>query len=144
MERKRLNWLKSLIGQSTRNSPSPFAHWLDGTLLEVEIGQVAVEYAVREDMANPMGMLHGGVISGILDDIIGTAVASLDKEQHYVSINLAVDFINASRVGDLVTARAEIVRNGRTVVYAKASLYNAKNVLLATCTSNLVQVPTRS
>ena len=69
MENKRLAWLQAHIGKSTKNSPSPFAHWLDGVLEQAELGEVAVRFAVRPDMTNPFGMLHGGVISGMLDDV---------------------------------------------------------------------------
>lgn len=143
MDKPKLTWLKAHIGKSTKNSPSPFAHWLDGTLEEAELGKIAVRFEVRPDMTNPHGMLHGGVISGMLDDAIGTAVASLDKEQGFVSINLSVDFLQAAKATDQVLARAEITRNGRTVVYARAELLNHSNKILAIATSNLVAIPTK-
>lgn len=141
MENKRLDWLKAHIGQSTKMSPSPFAHWLNGTLEEAEFGKIAVRFAVRPDMTNPLGLLHGGVIAGMLDDVIGTAVATLGKEQAFVSINLSVDFLQAAKVTDEVLARAEVTRNGRTVVYLKAELLHHNNSLLALASSHMVAVP---
>ena len=143
MDNPRLDWLKAHIGKSTKNSPSPFAHWLDGILEEVEFGQLSIRFKVRPDMTNPHGMLHGGVIAGMLDDVIGTTVASLNKEQPFVSINLSVDFVQAARVSDEVIAKAKVLRNGRTVVYLQGELYNASGKLLASATSNLVAVPTK-
>lgn len=144
MDNPRLEWLKAHIGKSTKNSPSPFAHWLDGILEEVEFGQLSIRFRVRPDMTNPHGMLHGGVIAGMLDDVIGTTVASLNKEQPFVSINLSVDFVQAARVSDEVIAKAKVLRNGRTVVYLQGELYNASGKLLASATSNLVAVPTKN
>jgi acyl-coenzyme A thioesterase 13 len=143
MENKRLAWLQAHIGKSTKNSPSPFAHWLDGVLEQAEFGEVAVRFAVRPDMTNPFGMLHGGVISGMLDDVIGTAVASLNKEQAFVSLNLVVDFINAAKVSDEVVAKAKVIRNGRTVIYVQAELIHHSDKILAKATSNLVAVPSK-
>ncbi len=144
MDNPKLSWLKAHIGKSTKNSPSPFAHWLDGILEEVEFGQLSIRFTVRPDMTNPHGMLHGGVISGMLDDVIGTTVATLDKEQPFVSINLSVDFVQGARVSDEVIAKAKVIRNGRTAVYVQAELFNQSAKLLAVATSNLVAVPQRS
>jgi acyl-coenzyme A thioesterase 13 len=144
MDNPKLTWLKAHIGKSTKNSPSPFAHWLDGILEEVEFGQLSIRFTVRPDMTNPHGMLHGGVISGMLDDVIGTTVATLDKEQPFVSINLSVDFVQGARVSDEVIAKAKVIRNGRTAVYVQAELFNQSAKLLAVATSNLVAVPKRS
>ncbi len=144
MDNPKLSWLKAHIGKSSKNSPSPFAHWLDGILEEVEFGQLSIRFTVRPDMTNPHGMLHGGVISGMLDDVIGTTVATLDKEQPFVSINLSVDFVQGARVSDEVIAKAKVIRNGRTAVYVQAELFNQSAKLLAVATSNLVAVPQRS
>ena len=144
MDNPKLTWLKAHIGKSTKNSPSPFAHWLDGILEEVEFGQLSIRFTVRPDMTNPHGMLHGGVISGMLDDVIGTTVATLDKEQPFVSINLSVDFVQGARVSEEVIAKAKVIRNGRTAVYVQAELFNQSAKLLAVATSNLVAVPQRS
>ena len=105
---------------------------------------MSIRFKVRPDMTNPHGMLHGGVISGMLDDVIGTTVASLNKGQPFVSINLSVDFVQAARLSDEVVARAKVIRNGRTVVYLQAELLNNFGKLLATATSNLVAVPTKN
>lgn len=143
MDNPRLDWLKAHIGKSTKNSPSPFAHWLDGILEEAELGVISIRFKVRPDMTNPHGMLHGGVISGMLDDVIGTTVASLNKPQPFVSINLSVDFVQSARVSDEVIAKARVLRNGRTVVYVQAELFNNAGKLLAVSTSNLVAVPAK-
>lgn len=144
MDNPKLSWLKAHIGKSTKNSPSPFAHWLDGILEEVEFGQLSIRFTVRPDMTNPHSMLHGGVISGMLDDVIGTTVATLDKDRPFVSINLSVDFVQGARVSDEVIAKAKVIRNGRTAVYVQAELYNQSAKLLAVATSNLVAVPQRT
>lgn len=143
MDNPRLAWLQAHIGKSTKNSPSPFAHWLDGILEEAAFGKVSVRFAVRPDMTNPHNILHGGVISGMLDDVIGTAVASLNKPQAFVSINLSVDFLQAAKVTEEVIAKAEVTRNGRTVVYVRAELIHQSGKILAVATSNLVSVPVK-
>lgn len=131
-------WLKHHVGKSTEHSPSPFGRWLNGLLLEAETGYVAVEYLVRPEMGNPLGGLHGGVSSAIIDEVIGMMLVTLDADHFYTSVNLAVDFIGNIRVGEKIITRAKLVRQGSKIVNAEAVIENENGALLAKATSNLV------
>ena len=73
-----LEFFKSNIGKtSSEMSPSAFGRWLNGTLIAVEEGELTVEVIVREDMCNPGGILHGGVATGMMDDLIGMTTFSM-------------------------------------------------------------------
>lgn len=84
------------------NSPSAVSRWIGGTLRSVQEGEVAIDIPIRVDMTNPAGILHGGVLSLIMDDVIGTAVYSLGKENFYTTVNLVVDYLNSSQPGELL------------------------------------------
>jgi acyl-coenzyme A thioesterase 13 len=113
----RIDFLRGLIGTSMSQSPSPVARWLNGTLREVEQGKLVADYIVREDMTNPMGTLHGGTASMIMDDIVGTMVYSLGREYGYTSVNLNCDFLNPARVGEKLVATANVIRPGKNIVH---------------------------
>ena len=70
MENKRLQLLKDFIGKPFSGSPSPFAKWLNGTVISVDENSVEFQFEVRKEMTNPAGTLHGGVICGMFDDCI--------------------------------------------------------------------------
>lgn len=136
---QRLAIFQSLIGQPISQSLSGIGRWLSGTLLEVAEGRTVAGYVVRPDMVNPMQVLHGGVASAILDDLCGLTVFALGREFGYTSVNLTVDFLNPARLGDALTAEANVVRAGRNIVHVEGRITSDTGKLIAKCSTNLVQ-----
>ncbi|RYF77151.1 MAG: PaaI family thioesterase [Cytophagaceae bacterium] len=135
----RLALFQSLIGQSMPQGLSGFGRWLNGTLLEVEAGRMVARYVIRDDMVNPMQVLHGGTASAVLDDICGLTVFAMGREFGYTSVNLAVDFLNAARLGETIVAEANVIRAGRNIIHMEGKLTNADGKLIAKCSTNLIQ-----
>ena len=134
-----LSFLQTQIGQSIfEHSPSPVAQWIGGKLIAIEEGKTTIELTVRKDMTNPLGTLHGGMTACILDEFIGMTVYLLDKEHHYTTGSLNVNYLRPARVGDTIFAEVEVVRNGKTIVFVSANLLNDKKELIAHATSNMV------
>ena len=133
--------MRARIGKKDSGSPSPFTHWLGCILKEVDPGKVTAELTVRKDMTNPVGKLHGGISSAILDDIIGATVFTLDSNNFYATINLNVDFLSSANLGDTITVTAEIIRQGRNIFNADAYLKSANGKIIAHATSNLYKIP---
>ncbi len=134
-----VRFLKPYIGRRDRPYDPPFTRWLDGVLTEVEEGEVTMEFMVREEMANPVGLLHGGVENAIIDDAIGIAVLTLGQRTFFMSVNLAVDYLGRAEVGETVIARARVLRRGRRVLNAQCELVNGDGAVIARGTSNLVR-----
>jgi uncharacterized protein (TIGR00369 family) len=135
-----LELLRASVNQEMTSSPSPVGRWLKGVLREVNDGSLKAEYVVREEMTNPAGILHGGIIATIMDDLIGTTVMSLGGEQFFVSLNLVVDYLAAAKTGDTIIATSNIIKRGRTIINAECWLHNTDGKLLARGTSNLLKV----
>lgn len=131
-----LAMMEQHIGQSTAMSPSPYARWVNGTLIAVKEGEVTIELVVREEMTNPLGTLHGGVIAGVMDEFIGWATAT-EGVGPYASINLVVDFLRSVRLGDTVRITARVVRVGKHIVNAESEVTDVGGKVLARGTSNL-------
>ncbi|CCH54703.1 thioesterase superfamily protein [Fibrisoma limi BUZ 3] len=139
----RLDFFRSLIGQSTQHSPSPFGRWLHGTLQSVEPNRMVATYAVREEMTNPTGVLHGGAAAAIMDELVGMTVYALGREYAYTSVNLNVDFLSAARLNDVLTATAQIVRAGKNIIHCEATITAADGKIIAKCATNLLQTSVR-
>jgi len=138
-----LEILKQFTGQPMAKSPSPFGRWLHGILLDVASGEVTCSFEVREEMCNPLGLLHGGIAAAIADEVIGIAVASLDLPGRYVSINLTTDFMDSAKLGDTIYATATIDRAGKTLVHGTCRITHPKRQkVLAFSSSNLVALRT--
>jgi uncharacterized protein (TIGR00369 family) len=81
--------------------------------------------------------MHGGIITTILDEIMGMTLITVEIEHLYVTINLHVDFLFGAKAGEKVTAVSEVFRVGKKIANVEAKLYNAEGKLLAKSTSNL-------
>ena len=134
-----LAFMQTQIGQSMNQSPSPVARWLNGTLKAVSEGSLTVEFTVREEMTNPMGILHGGISAAMMDDVLGATVFSLGEENFFTSVNLNVDYLSSAKLGEVVTVQSRVVRKGRNIIHAECQVTNAEGKLLVKCTSNLLQ-----
>ena len=134
-----LDYFKSNIGKSFGDvSPSPFGRWLNGTLIEVEEGSLTAEYVVRKDMCNPGGIMHGGVATGIMDDLIGMTVFASGSQIFYSSVNLNVDFLYSARPDEKLIAKSKIVRMGKKIAHVEGEIRNETGQMVAKCTTNLV------
>lgn len=136
---KRLEYFRAMIGSGMQTSISPLGRWLNGTLRAVESGQLVAEYRVRDDMTNPAGVLHGGMASAILDDLIGAMVFTLGRENAYTSVNLNVDFLHAARAGETITATAQVLRAGKNIIHCEGRIVASDGKIIAKCTTNLIQ-----
>ena len=121
------------------NSPSPLGRWLNGTIRTVDYGRLVAEFTIRDEMTNPARVLHGGAAAAILDELIGVMVFSLGREYAYTSVNLAIDFLNAGRLGEVITATAEVIREGKNIIHCEGHLVAADGKIIAKCSTNLIQ-----
>jgi acyl-coenzyme A thioesterase 13 len=116
----------------------PLTKWLNGKILAAGRGEVTVQHLVRPEMANPTGLLHGGMMCAMLDDVIGMTSATLGHKGFLLSIDMNVNYLGKVLVGDVVIARGKITREGRTIVNAIAELKDKDGNLVATSSSNLL------
>jgi acyl-coenzyme A thioesterase 13 len=118
-------------------NPNPISTWLDGTLKKADMGSISVEFVVREDQCNHAGVLHGGIISTMLDELMGMTLITIEIDFLYVTINLHVDFLFGAKAGETVTVTSEVFRVGKKIANVEAKMYNAEGKILAKGTSNL-------
>ncbi len=138
---KPLALFQSFIGIDSSRSLSPLMRWLNPTLLSAAEGELEFSYSVRDEMANPMGILHGGTTAAIIDDALGAAVFSLGKPNKYTTVNLAVDYLGSAKVGETIIAKTAITKNGERIINANCEIWNAdKTRLLAVGRSNLMKL----
>ncbi len=126
------------LGRLVTDARSPAGNWLGFTLEAISKGEAAISLTVKKEMTNPYGHIHGGMMSLVIDEVIGWAVVSLEMEGHYTSLNLNVDFLYGIKVGEKMTATAKIIRAGKKIIHAECEVRNAEGALLAKAASNLV------
>lgn len=125
-------------GRLVEASASAAGNWLSFTLIKIEKGLAEIQLRVKEEMGNPYGNIHGGMMALVMDEVIGWAVKSLTTEHHYTSLNLNVDFLYAIKVGEELQARASVVRAGKKIIHVDCHVYDMENRLLGKASSNLI------
>lgn len=133
-----LAFLNQNIGKKFADgNPNPITTWLDGVLLSAEKGSITAEFEVRADQLNHAGVMHGGIISTILDEMMGVTLITYQIEHLYVTINLYVDFLYGAKLGEKLKAVSQVYRVGKKIANVEAKLYNETGQLIAKATSNL-------
>lgn len=136
-----LQFLQSQKGKDASQSPSPLMRWLNPTILNADIGKIELQLLVREEMCNPLGKLHGGISSAIIDDTIGVAMFSYGEQSFYSSINLSVDFFSSVKLNEEILIKAEVLKKGKKLSNAFCEIFQKNtNRLVARGTSNLLTI----
>jgi len=138
-------FFKTQIGKNASQSPSPLMRWLNPTFESVAEGALEFSYVVREEMTNPMKVLHGGVTAAIIDDVLGATVFSLGNTHLYTTVNLAVDYFSTAKEGDTIIAITSVVKTGNKIINVQCEVWNAdKTRMIAKGYSNLIKTAMES
>jgi uncharacterized protein (TIGR00369 family) len=126
-----LEFLRGLI-DGTYPAP-PIAEVANFLLVEVEVGRAVFEAVPSNRYRNPLGTVHGGWISTILDSALGCAVHStLKAGQGFTTVDLAVSFVRAvhESTGKL-RCEANVIHAGGRIATAEGRLVDADGKLYA-------------
>ena len=120
-----------------RLPPPPIAETVGMERFRAERGKVSVELVPLQRHYNPIGSVHGGVISTLLDTATGCAVHStLVAGELYTSLDLTVKFLRPVTVDSgRLRCEGSVLQRGRRTALAQAQLYDAERRLVAHATS---------
>jgi uncharacterized protein (TIGR00369 family) len=143
-----LSGLQLMQGMMTgRTPPATFSKTLDFLLVEVSEGKAVFQGQPGAAHLNPMGTVHGGWFSTLLDSALGCAVHSmLPPGRAYTTAELNVNMVKAlTPKVSRVRAEAEVVHCGKQLATAQARLVGADGTLYAhaTATCLVFDIPTQ-
>ena len=121
----------------------PFSEVCDIWPVEASEGRALFDARPSARFYNPMGTVHGGWISTVLDSAMGFAVHSMLKAgQTYTTIELKVNFVRPifEQTG-IVRCEGKIVHSGSRLATAEARLTDAGGKLLAHGSSTCMILP---
>ncbi|MEU4173387.1 PaaI family thioesterase [Streptomyces sp. NPDC026665] len=107
---------------------------------EVEKGRIAISIETQPEFANPMGIVHGGIISTLLDSVMGCAVHTcLPVGTSYATLELKVNFIRATLVtGRKLTGEGTVIHLGRRTATAEGKVHDEEGKLVAHATTTCI------
>ncbi|QLG48860.1 PaaI family thioesterase [Natrinema halophilum] len=117
----------------TAESPHGFSDLIGLDFTDVEAGYSRGTIEVSDELMNPNGVLHGGVLYTLADSGMGAALyAELAEDQQCATIEIKINYLKPVRTGR-VTCETTLEKNGRTVAYLESELVNdGKTVARAT------------
>lgn len=118
--------------------PAPIAETLGMVGFDGEHGSISVELDPEHRHYNPLGTVHGGVISTMLDTAAACSVHStLAAGEGYTSLDLTVKFLRPVTVDSgRLRAVGTVVHRGRRTALAEAQLFDVRGKLVAHATSS--------
>ena len=101
---------------------------------------VRTRFTPRAEHVGFKQVVHGGIISTLLDEIMVWACAVQTKQFAYC-VELNVRFVKSARPGEETVATAELAANRRNKIFeAKARLHNSAGELLASATGKFLPI----
>jgi uncharacterized protein (TIGR00369 family) len=104
-------------------------------------GSAALKMNVDRRFHNPMGTLHGGIMTDLADACMGIATMStLGEDETFTTLELKMNFIRPVYEDEL-TAEAKVLHRGKKVVLVESVVKNSegKDVARGTATQMILQ-----
>jgi len=126
--------LEFLQRLADRSYPAPpFAEATDIFIVEAEHGRAVFAATPSRRFYNPLGSVHGGWISTLLDSAMGCAVHSvLGPGQAYTTVDLSVSFVRPvfDRTG-MLKCEGKIIHAGSRIATAEGRVWDTAGTLIA-------------
>jgi acyl-CoA thioesterase len=106
-----------------------FSQWMGVEVLEVREGYSRIRMTIRKEMVNGFGIVHGGLPFSLADSAF--AFACNNRNNLSVALDVTITFTKAVNVGDVLTAEAKEIHNGRSTGVYLVSIINQKNEQVA-------------
>lgn len=112
-----------------------FAEHLGARMTLATPDRVEFEMKVTSFLANTNGVLHGGAIMGLADNVGGVAtILNLPENRNTTTIESKTNFMRPVRMGETVRAVAEPLHRGRTTQVWQTQIMREDNKVAAIVT----------
>lgn len=114
-----------------------FMQFLGARLTTVEPGFCVIDLPVREELTQQHGFVHGGALATLADTVAGYAAFSLMPAD---AAPLTVEYkLNILRPGggQLVRAKGEVIKPGRTLTIVRADVFNVEGEKETQCVTSI-------
>jgi uncharacterized protein (TIGR00369 family) len=117
----------------------PFADFMGMKVTHVSPGRVTAELPVTEQLSNRNGVLHGGALMALADNLGGTAaVTNLGPGQITATIESKTNFFQGIPVGDTAYAECTPLHRGRTTTVWQTRVTRSDGKLAALVTQTQI------
>jgi uncharacterized protein (TIGR00369 family) len=117
--------LKERVRAASRGDGEvPIMSTLGMRLIHFGEGTAVVSIDVGRKFHNPMGTLHGGIMTDLADACMGIAtITTLGDEESFSTLELKMNFLRPVFEGR-ITAEARVLHRGKTIAMAESVVKN--------------------
>src|SRR5947209_15850353 len=102
----------------------PYAKFLGLELGEMKPGKASLHLAVRDELRQNQGVLHGGAVASLIDTASAFAVVTqLEPDERVTTTDLTIHYLRPIVSGRL-TATARVIRGGRRLFVLSVEVMN--------------------
>ena len=106
-----------------------FSQWLGIEVLDIKDGYSKIKMTVREEMINGFGIVHGGIAFSLSDSAF--AFACNNRNNLSVALDTSINFTKPVHVGDVLTAEAKELHNGKSTGLYHITVTNQRDHVVA-------------
>jgi acyl-CoA thioesterase len=118
----------------------PYAQLLGIELEKVVPGEAILTLAIRPELSQNHGVVHGGAIASLIDTATAFAILTLlDPDERVTTVDLTISYLRPGLEGRL-RATARVLRQGRRLLNTSAEVTNEAGKLLATALSTYIKL----
>lgn len=119
--------------------------FLDARIVKVIPGQLTATLEVRQDLLTPFGSLHGGVMAGLVDHVLGCVLYPLmQRGQWAATTEFKINYLAAVRKGTLMAESRVLALTKRTAVVRIDVTNDGRLACIAQGTVLVVDQPVKS
>lgn len=125
------------------NQTNLFGKYLDLQLDVVKPGNVSYKVKVKKQHLATVKSAHGGFISAVFDQIVGTAALSkaMVESKLVSTIEFKINYLQPAILHDELIGNGIVIKNGKRIYTVKGDIYNQKKELIATGIATLNAYP---
>ncbi|MCH7478232.1 MAG: PaaI family thioesterase [SAR324 cluster bacterium] len=117
-----------------------FMGFIGAELAEVRPGFCEIRLPYRKELCQQHGFFHGGVVGTLADNVAGYSSYSLARAVDSVlTVEYKLNLLAPAR-GDLLIARGEVIRAGRTLVVVRSDVFAAEEGRETLCATALTTI----
>ena len=106
-----------------------FSQWLGIEVIDVKEGYSKIKMTVRKEMINGFGIVHGGIAFSLSDSAF--AFACNNRNNLSVALDTSINFTKPVDVGDVLTAEAKELHNGKSTGLYHITVTNQRDHIVA-------------
>jgi uncharacterized protein (TIGR00369 family) len=118
----------------------PYARLIGLELGKIRPGEVTIHLAVRDELKQNQGVVHGGAVASLIDTAAAFALLTqLEPDERVTTTDLTIHYLRPASSGRL-TATARIVRAGRRLFVVSVEVTNDQQILLTTAVTGYLKL----